>query len=60
MAINNQAERKSVITLLEILDDRVPAHTLFLSAIPTLWTLNRLNKRPGTCQKSVVVSTAAS
>jgi len=39
MSINNQAEKNSVITLLEITDDRVPAHTSLLSAIPTLWTL---------------------
>jgi len=39
MTINNQAERNSVITLLEILDDRVPTHTSLLSAVPTLWTL---------------------
>jgi len=39
MTINNQAERHSVITLLEILDDRVSAHTSLLSAVPTLWTL---------------------
>jgi len=39
MTINNQAERNSVITLLEILDDRVSEHTSLLSAVSTLWTL---------------------
>ena len=39
MTINNQAERNSVVTLIEILDDRVTAHTSLLSAVPTLWTL---------------------
>ena len=39
MTINNQAERNSVNTLLEILDNRVPAHTSLLSAIPNFWTL---------------------